>query len=107
MATLDGARAAHVDHIVGSLTPGKRADVVVLNTRTLNVGPVLHAPGAVVHMDTSNVDTVLVEGRIVKADGRLVGVDVDAVLDELARSADGLLARAGARSVRLTSCREN
>jgi len=107
MATLDGARAAHVDDIVGSLTPGKRADVVVLNARTLNVGPVLHAPGAVVHMDTSNVDTVLVEGRIVKAGGRLVGVDVSAVLDELVLSAEGLLARAGARSVRLSSCRES
>jgi 5-methylthioadenosine/S-adenosylhomocysteine deaminase len=107
MATLDGARAAHVDHLVGSLTPGKRADVVVLNARTLNAGPVLHAPGAVVNMDTSNVETVLVDGRIVKAEGRLVGVDVNAVLDQLAQSADGLLARAGALSIQLTSCRES
>jgi 5-methylthioadenosine/S-adenosylhomocysteine deaminase len=106
MATLGGAQAAHLDHLVGSLTPGKRADVLVLNARTLNAGPVNHAPGAVVQMmDTSNVETVLVDGRMVKRDGRLVGVDIDAVLDSLSRSAEGLLRRSGAPSVLLTSCR--
>ncbi|QSR28421.1 cytosine deaminase [Nocardioides aromaticivorans] len=105
MATIGGARAAQVDDLVGSLTPGKRADVLVLNGRALNAGPVLHAPGAVLNMDTSNVETVLVDGRTVKADGRLVGVDVRHVVDRLTESAEGLLARAGARSVVLTSCR--
>jgi cytosine/adenosine deaminase-related metal-dependent hydrolase len=105
MATLGGAQAAHLDHLVGSLTPGKRADVVVLNARALNAGPLLHAPGAVLHMDTGNVETVLVDGRIVKAGGRLVDVDVTAVLDELAKSAEGLLRRSGAPSILLTSCR--
>lgn len=105
MATIGGARAAQVDDLVGSLTPGKRADVVVLNGRTLNAGPVLHASGAVMNMDTSNVETVLVEGRTVKAGGQLVDVDVRQVVDRLSESAEGLLARAGAPSVVLTSCR--
>src|SRR4051794_23130027 len=39
MATLDGAKAAHLDHEVGSLTPGKRADVVVLDATRLNTAP--------------------------------------------------------------------
>jgi 5-methylthioadenosine/S-adenosylhomocysteine deaminase len=39
MATIEGARAAHLDHKVGSLTPGKQADVLVLNARTLNAAP--------------------------------------------------------------------
>jgi hypothetical protein len=56
-------------------------------------------------MDTSNVETVLVDGRVVKADGQLVDVDIDGVLDELTSSAEGLLARSGARSVLLGSCR--
>jgi cytosine/adenosine deaminase-related metal-dependent hydrolase len=107
MATIDGARAAQVDHLVGSLTPGKRADVLVLNARALNAGPVLHAPGAVLGMDTSNVETVLVDGRVVKAEGRLLDVDVDVLLDELTRSAHGLLARSGARRILLTSCRDD
>ncbi len=105
MATIGGARAAQVDDLVGSLTPGKRADVLILNGRALNAGPVLHAPGAVLNMDTSNVETVLVDGRTVKADGQLVGVDVRHVVERLTESAEGLLARAGARSVVLTSCR--
>jgi 5-methylthioadenosine/S-adenosylhomocysteine deaminase len=94
MATLGGAQAAHLDHLIGSLTPGKVADVVVLNAHTLNAVPVLHASGAVVHhMDTGNVDTVIVGGDIVKSHGRLHTADVEATLNELTKSAEGLLSR--------------
>ncbi|WP_433760360.1 amidohydrolase family protein [Nocardia sp. CA-135398] len=106
MATLGGAQGAHLDHLVGSLTPGKRADVITLNARTLNAGPVNHAAGAIVqHMDTSNVDTVIVDGRIVKRDGHLLDVDVDAVLQELERSASGLISRSRATDILFTGCR--
>lgn len=98
MATLGGAQAAHVDDVVGSLTPGKKADVVVLNGRSLNAGPVNHAAGTVVGlMDTSNVDTVIVDGGLRKCDGQLLDVDMDDVLDRLARSAENLLLRSGRR----------
>ncbi|WP_218004199.1 amidohydrolase family protein [Nocardia araoensis] len=105
MATLGGAQGAHLDHLV--VTPGKRADVIALNGRTLNAGPVNHAPGAVVqHMDTSNVDTVIVDGRVVKRDGRRVGVDVEAVLQQLERSAAGLVSRSRATNILFTGCRQ-
>lgn len=91
MATLGGAQAAHLDHLVGSLTPGKVADIVVLDARRLNSLPVQHAPGVVVHhMDTSNVDTVIVGGAIVKSQGRLQRDDLEATLDGLAKSAERL-----------------
>ncbi|MFI5540958.1 amidohydrolase family protein [Nocardia sp. NPDC051900] len=107
MATLGGAQAAHLDHLVGSLTPGKRADVIVLNARTLNAGPINHAPGAIVQlMDTSNVDTVIVDGWVVKRGGRLVGVDVEDVLEHLHRSAAGIVRRSGTADVLLTGCRQ-
>ncbi|MDT5068703.1 MAG: 5-methylthioadenosine/S-adenosylhomocysteine deaminase [Mycobacterium sp.] len=106
MATLGGARAAHLDHLVGSLTPGKIADIVVLNARTLNTAPMSHAPGAVVHhMDTSNVDTVIVGGEIMKSRGRLHDVDVHAALAELSRSAEDLFSRSRYPDILLTSCR--
>jgi cytosine/adenosine deaminase-related metal-dependent hydrolase len=106
MATLGGAQAAHLDHLVGSLTPGKIADIVVLNARTLNTAPMSHATGAVAHhMDTSNIDTVIVGGEIVKSDGRLRGVDVDAALTELSKSAESLFSRSQYPDVLLTSCR--
>jgi 5-methylthioadenosine/S-adenosylhomocysteine deaminase len=106
MATLGGAQAAHVDHLVGSLTPGKRADIVVLNARTLNAAPLTHATGAVVQlMDTSNVATVIVDGQIMKRDGHLVGVDVAEAIEQLSRSAEGLLRRSNYPDILLTSCR--
>jgi 5-methylthioadenosine/S-adenosylhomocysteine deaminase len=106
MATLGGAQAAHVDDLVGSLTPGKRADVVVLDGRALNAAPVTHATGAVVQcMDTGNVETVLVDGQVVKSGGQLVGVDVEEAIDRLAQSAEGLLRRSGSPDILLTSCR--
>jgi 5-methylthioadenosine/S-adenosylhomocysteine deaminase len=96
MATLGGAEAAHVDDLVGSLTPGKKADVVVLDGRRLNAGPVNNAAGAVVGlMDTGNVDTVIVDGHLRKHRGRLVEVDVERLLERLVRSAENLLRRSG------------
>ncbi|WP_280493174.1 hypothetical protein [Nocardia asiatica] len=62
-----------------------------------------HAPSAVVqNMDNSNVDTVIVDERVVKRDGRLVGVDVEAVLQQLERSAAGLVNRSRATDVLFT-----
>jgi len=71
-ATVDGAIAAGVGSITGSLTPGKRADVIVLRADRPNIAPVNDAIGAVVWgMDTSNVDCVLVGGRTLVAHGEL------------------------------------
>ncbi|WP_324192189.1 amidohydrolase family protein [Nocardia brasiliensis] len=106
IATVGGARAAQLDHLVGTLTPGKRADIAILNARTLNASPMNHAAGAIVQlMDTGNVDTVLVDGRIVKQGGRMVYADIDDVLSHLDRSAAGLLQRAGRDGILLTGCR--
>jgi 5-methylthioadenosine/S-adenosylhomocysteine deaminase len=81
MATLGGAAALGMADVIGSLRPGKRADIVVLRTDTLNmVG--LHDPvGAVVSAaHPGNVEAVLVDGHLVKRDGRLVRPDLDAVI---------------------------
>jgi cytosine/adenosine deaminase-related metal-dependent hydrolase len=71
--TIHGARALGLEDRVGSLTPGKQADVVLIRADTLNMRP-LHDPVASVVMQASlaNVDTVLVAGHIRKRDGRLV-----------------------------------
>jgi 5-methylthioadenosine/S-adenosylhomocysteine deaminase len=80
-ATIDGARCAGLDRKIGTLTPGKDADVVLLRTDLLNVWPVNSAAGAIVTlMDTSNVEAVFVAGQIKKWRGSLVGVDVSRVL---------------------------
>ena len=94
-ATLGGARVNHLERRVGSLTPGKEADVILLKADAINVMPLNHAYGAIVlGMDTSNVDTVLVGGRVKKWKGELVGVDVARLRRLAGESRDWLLAQA-------------
>jgi len=72
-ATINNARALCLDHLTGSLVPGKQADIVLLRSNDLNMLPALDPVQAiVVHANQSNVDTVLIAGRVVKADGRLL-----------------------------------
>lgn len=77
-ATVAGAQANGLAHKVGSLTPGKQADVVLIRADDLNLAPVSDAVGAVVlAAHPGNVDSVFVAGRPVKRDGRLLDVDLD------------------------------
>lgn len=104
-ATIEGARTAHLDHKVGSLTPGKEADILLLRTDDINVFPVNNAPGAVVTlMDTSNVDTVFIAGKILKWKGQLVGVDLRKLRRLADRARDGILERAKYRADLLKTC---
>jgi cytosine/adenosine deaminase-related metal-dependent hydrolase len=76
-ATVDGARAAGLAGVTGSLTPGRRGDVVVLRADRPNIAPVNDPIGAVVWgMDTSNIDWVFVGGRPLVRNGELLA-DVD------------------------------
>ena len=72
-ATIDGARVAGVANRTGSLTPGKKADVVIIDGHALNTAPVID-PVAVVATaaDVSNVDTVIIDGRVHKRDGKML-----------------------------------
>ncbi len=95
-ATLQGARADGLEAKIGTLTPGKEADIVLLRTDLPNTLPFNNAYGAIVTaMDTSNVDTVFVAGRAVKRGGKLVGVDLDRVRRQAAASRDYLVGRLG------------
>jgi len=80
-ATVEGARANGLERKIGTLTPGKEADIILLRTDRLNVMPFNNAVGAVVtSMGPQNVDTVLIAGKVVKRNGQLVGVDMNRVL---------------------------
>jgi 5-methylthioadenosine/S-adenosylhomocysteine deaminase len=94
MATIAGARAAQLGDKVGSLTPGKEADVVMLDAQHINTIPMNNAPGTVVTMmDTSNVKHVFIAGQIKKWNGELVGVDIDSLRQRVEASRDRVLAR--------------
>ncbi len=95
-ATVNGARANGLDAKVGTLTPGKQADIVLLRHDRANVLPLNNAYGAVVlDMDTSNVDTVFIAGAMVKSGGQLVGVDVARVVRLAGQSRDYIRSKIG------------
>lgn len=95
MATLGGAEVLGIADRVGSLTPGKRADVVVVDPAALNFAPRFDWVGQVVFNGRpENVDAVFVDGRPLKLGGRLVDIDTDGVVRE-AEAAAGRLRAAG------------
>jgi 5-methylthioadenosine/S-adenosylhomocysteine deaminase len=95
-ATINGARDLKLDRRVGSLTPGKEADIIILDAEAINVAPLNHVPGAVVSlMDRTNVETVIVAGKIRKWKGRMVDVNLGRLRRELEASRDHVFAQAG------------
>ena len=97
-ATIEGARANGLDDRIGTLTPGKEADIVMLAADRINVMPINDPVGAVVWgMDTSNVDTVFIAGQMKKQNGRLLGVDLDQLKNSAYASRDYVVEKAGFR----------
>jgi len=95
-ATVNGAKHLRLDGKTGSLTPGKEADIILLDATALNVAPLNSVPGAVVSlMDRTNVETVIVAGKVRKWKGTLVGVDLNHLRRQLETSRDHIFAAAG------------
>lgn len=95
-ATQGGATAAWLGEDVGSLTPGKRADVVLLRTDVYGMRPFNYPAGAVIESGNPNlVDTVFVDGAPVKRDGVLLGHDFARISQLATEARDRVLGRAG------------
>ena len=95
-ATINGAKHLRLDSKTGSLKPGKEADIIILDATAPNVAPLNNVPGAVVSlMDTSNVETVIVAGKVRKWKGQLLDVDMRHLRRQLERSRDFLFDAAG------------
>ena len=94
-ATIEGARCANLEDRIGTLTPGKDADIVVLRADRLDVWPLNNAAMTVVNMmNPSHVETVFIGGKVKKWRGGLVSVDVPSVLRLVEEARDGVLRRA-------------
>lgn len=94
--TIDGARALGIGELTGSLTPGKRADVIVLRATDLNLAPINVADGQVVlAAQPRNVEHVWIDGVQRKRDGELVDVDADALVANARAAVAGLSERIG------------
>jgi cytosine/adenosine deaminase-related metal-dependent hydrolase len=96
LATIEGARSMGIDDRVGSLKPGKRADLIMVNTREVNLGVFSEPAHMLVEAaQPANVDTVMVDGRILKRRGRLTAIDVEQVLSEASAAHIAVRKRAG------------
>jgi len=97
-ATVNGAHAAGLQTAIGTLTPGKQADIIMVRTDGAAVFPVTNAIGTIVQaVERSDVDTVMVAGAIRKRAGRLVGVDVAKLTADVTASREFLLDASGYR----------
>jgi len=94
-ATINGAKHLRLDKKTGSLTPGKEADIIILDATAMNVAPLNNVPGAVVSlMDRTNVETVIVAGKVRKWKGKLLDVDLNNLRRQLENSRDDIFAAA-------------
>jgi 5-methylthioadenosine/S-adenosylhomocysteine deaminase len=93
-ATLQGARCANIDGKVGTLTPGKEADVLMLRADRIDIWPLNNAASVVANfMNPGHVENVFIGGKPKKWRGNLVGIDVPRVLQLTQDARDGLMRR--------------
>ena len=96
MATIGGAKAIGLDHEIGSLEVGKKADIVVMNTRRTEWQPLLNPVNMLVYnADGRSVETVIVDGHIKVDKGEVAFLSEEKLLVDLQACAERLLARSG------------
>lgn len=96
MGTINGAKAMGIADKTGSLVTGKRADIVLVRANDINMLPFHDGHSAVLHSaNVSNVDTVIVDGKVLKFGGKILSVNVDDVRREALESFYLLRERAG------------
>ena len=94
MATIAGAASNRLLDKIGTLTPGKEADIVVLDARSINTWPMNNVPGTVVTMmNPSHVRDVLIAGKVVYWKRSFVSFDIERLLSRIEQARDRVLAR--------------
>lgn len=103
-ATVNGARAAGLEDQIGTLTPGKQADIIMVRTSGVGVFPVTNVTGTVVQaIERADVDTVMVAGQLRKRAGQLIDVDLAALEADITASRDYLIKASGWHVDRFTA----
>lgn len=83
MATINGAKALNIDHLVGSIEVGKKADLIIINPNTINMLPLYDYYAAIVYsMLPNNIEHVLVNGQLVVKNSKLVNVKEEDIIEK-------------------------
>ncbi|MCR6095309.1 amidohydrolase family protein [Salipaludibacillus agaradhaerens] len=94
LATIEGAKTLDLDDKVGSLTPGKEADIVMIRTSDLNLFPINDPVGAVVQTcHAGNVDSVFVGGKPIKREGKMLNIDITGLKKQAIEARDAIMSR--------------
>jgi len=92
IATIKGAEAIGLDKNTGSLIPGKEADLIMLRTDDINMFPVNDPVNSIIMAaNVGNIDTVMIRGRVLKKNGKLVGVDIKNIREKLVKSQEKII----------------
>jgi cytosine/adenosine deaminase-related metal-dependent hydrolase len=95
-ATVSGAANAGLLSKIGTITPGKEADIVTIRTDDINLYPSNHAIGTVVGAaDIRNIDTVIIGGKVRKFRGKMTGLSMEKFRQLVDESRNYLFAKAG------------
>jgi len=98
VATIGGAAAIDLDPKIGSITPGKQADIIMVRADTVNMVPINDPTGSVVLCaNVGDVDTVMIAGKLMKRNGKLVGVDWPKIAGKLTASRDRIIEQGNAK----------
>lgn len=96
MATINGAAAVLDEENLGSLTAGKKADLIVINPRSAGMLPLHDTVANIVSsMHSSNVESTMCDGKWLMRERRLLTLDEDALYTEAQQHADAIRTRAG------------
>ena len=96
MGTIDGARALGIDDKVGSLKPGKRADLIMIRTDAITMGVFTDPTRVVIEAaEPSNVDTVVIDGRILKRGGKFTALLPEQIVADAVLTRDAVRKRTG------------
>ena len=105
MATMGGARAVGLEKVIGSITPGKRADLLITRCDAPRLVPVHDPVGALVlYANGSDIDTVMINGEIVKSGGKLTNVDWPKIREELRASVTAIVSSLHPQKSTATLC---
>lgn len=93
MCTIDSARALGLSDTIGSLEPGKKADLIVIDTKKPHLTPMYHPESHLVYAARgSDVDCVIIDGKVVLENGELIFMDMDKVMATVCNIADKIRA---------------
>ncbi|KAK4936590.1 hypothetical protein LTR10_022577 [Elasticomyces elasticus] len=94
IATIGGAKAVGLENLIGSITPGKRADLLITRCDAPRLVPAHDPVGTLVlYANGSDIDTVMINGEIVKSGGKLTNVDWPKLREELRTSVTNIMER--------------